>query len=111
MTKEPSNNYILTNVLGDIDRDYKKFKIVQQIAIERKSLFVPVKLIIAVDENIKRIKNKDRLVKFKSIDAEDVKHQLLINIKHPNLLTLDVTKLSKEEAANVILNHIAKLKL
>lgn len=70
---------------------------------------MPVKLIISEEENIKRIQNKDRLLKFKSIDPEDAKAKVLIKIEHPNKLTLDVTKLSKKEAASLIFKHINEI--
>lgn len=109
LENEPDNNYVLTNVLGNIDRDYKIFEQVETVALKRGSIFVPVKLIISEEENIRRIQNEDRLLKLKSIDPEDAKAQILINIKHPNLLTLDVTKLSRKEAASEIFAHINKI--
>jgi DUF438 domain-containing protein len=110
LANEMSNNYILTNVLGEIERDYKIFDQVEQMAHKRGSIFVPVKLVISEEENIKRIQNKDRLVKFKSIDTADVYNQVLINIDHPNMLTLDASLLAKEEAASEILAHINKIR-
>jgi hypothetical protein len=110
LANETSNNYILTNVLGDIDRDHKIFNRVEQVARTRNSIFVPVKLVISEEENIKRVQNKDRLLKFKSIDTADVYNQVLINIDHPNMLTLDVSLLAKEEAASEILAHINKIR-
>lgn len=109
ITKIPENNYILTNVLGEVAGDHEIFDRVEQVATARNSIFVPVKLIISIEENIKRIQNKDRLAKLKSIDVEDVNNQSLINIAHHNLLTLDVSELSKEKAASKILLHIEKI--
>jgi len=100
---------VLTNVLSDIDHDYKIFDQVETVALKQGSVFVPVKLVISEEENTRRIQDKDRLLKFKSIDPEDAKAQILIKIEHPNLLTLDVTKLSKEEAVNIIFGHINKI--
>lgn len=109
LTNELDNNYVLTNVLGDIDYDYKIFDQVETVALKRGSVFVPVKLIISEEENIRRIQNQDRLLKLKSVDPKDAKAQILIKVEHPNLLTLDVTKLLKEDAANIIFGHISKI--
>ncbi len=109
LSQETINNYVLTNVLGDVEQDYKIFKQVEQMALNRNSLFIPVKLSISIEENIKRIQNKERLLRYKSIDPEDVYKQNLINISHPNLLELDVSNSLAIEAAKKILLHIKKL--
>lgn len=109
LASELENNYILTNVLGEIDHDHQIFDQVETVALKRGSIFVPVKLVISEEENIRRIQNKDRLLKFKSIDTADVYNQVLINIDHPNMLILDVSMLAREEAASKILAHINKI--
>ena len=76
------------------------------MALNRNSLFVPVKLLISIEENIKRIQNKERLLRYKSIDPEDVHKQNLINISHPKLLQIDVSNKSASEVANEILIKI-----
>ncbi len=106
LSQETINNYVLTNVLGDIEQDHKIFKQVEQVALNRNSLFVPVKLLISIEENIKRIQNKERLLRYKSIDPEDVHKQNLINISHPKLLQIDVSNKSASEVANEILIKI-----
>ena len=106
LSQEIINNYVLTNVLGDIEQDYKMFKQVEEMASNRNSLFVPVKLLISIEENIKRIQNKERLLRYKSIDPEDVHKQNLINISHPKLLQIDVSNKSASEVANEILIKI-----
>lgn len=105
LKEEKSHNYVLTNVL--YCDEYDLFAKVEQIAHERHSLFVPVKLLINQEEHIKRIQNKERLLRFKSIDINDTSpEKQLINIIHPNLLELDVTYLSAKAAANIILTFI-----
>jgi len=96
-------NYVLTNVLYDDDCGRKCFDQVKQMASKRGSLFVPVKLLISKEENIKRIQNPERLARYKSINIADaVSEASLINIS--NAFELDVTELSAIEAADEILH-------
>jgi len=107
LCNEPNNNYVLTNVLLDSEGDYRLFDQVLEVARKRNSIFVPVKLLISKEENVRRIQNEDRLLKYKSIDVNDAySDQSLINIEHPNLLTLDVTELNAQDAARAILLHV-----
>ncbi|WP_341756738.1 MULTISPECIES: hypothetical protein [unclassified Candidatus Tisiphia] len=94
LSQEISNNYVLTNCLYEVDGDRKLFNQVQQLAANRKSVFIPIKLLISAEENIKRIQHLDRLPRYKSIDVQDVYPEYpLIQISHPNLFELDVTNL------------------
>ena len=106
---ETLRNYILTNVLYDIDCDRQIYKQVERMALERNSFFFPITLSISEAENIKRIQNHDRHSRYKSINIEDVypEHPLL-PISHPNLFDLDVTHLSAKEAATKILAIVEK---
>ena len=107
IANERDKSYVFTNVLGENAGDHKLFKQVQRIASKRKSLFIPVKLLISEEENKKRIVNIERLHRYKSIDIEDASAEnRLIEISHPNLLELDVTDLSAEDAAGEILAWI-----
>jgi hypothetical protein len=109
LSQEPDNNYVLTNVLLEDEGDHMLFKQVEQMALKRDSVFFPVKLLISKEENAKRIQNKERLERFKSIDIEDAYHGGgLINIDHYNLLELEVTNLTAQEAAERILKHVEK---
>lgn len=107
LSQETYNNYVLTNCLYEIDGDHKLFNQVQQLASNRKSTFIPVKLLISEEENIMRIQQLDRLLRYKSIDVQDVYPKYpLIQISHSNLFELDVTLLPASEAAKKILQHV-----
>jgi hypothetical protein len=109
--KEPHKNYVLTNALFEDEGDRALFNRVEKMAHVRGSLFVPVKLLISTEENIKRITNQERLVRYKSIDVQDIKEQAhLITLSHPNALELEVTQLSASQAADAILSHISLIK-
>ncbi len=105
LVKETQNNYILTNVLGENEGDHLLFKQVEELSDKRRSVFIPVKLLIEEEEHIRRIQNVERLKRYKSIDAQDVNSDL-IEISHPNLLKLDVTNLSAQEASGKILEYV-----
>jgi hypothetical protein len=104
---ELENNYVLTNELFDYEGDRTLYDKVEGIALERGSAFVPVKLRISDEENIKRVQSPERALRYKKIDLDEqhLSHPL-INIDHPNLLELDVTSLSAEQAAEQILRHV-----
>ncbi|MCC8398503.1 MAG: hypothetical protein LN569_04340 [Rickettsia endosymbiont of Labidopullus appendiculatus] len=107
LSQEIVNNYVFTNCLYEVEGDHELFNQVQQLAVNRRSVFIPVKLLISQEENIKRIQQLDRLLRYKSIDVQDVYPEYpLIQISHPNLFEFDVTNLSASEAARRILQHV-----
>jgi hypothetical protein len=88
--------------------DHRLFAEVETMALKRGSVFLPVKLLISAEENARRIQNRERLERFKSIDPEDAySSDSLIKINHPNLFELDVTNISALEAAERILDEIS----
>lgn len=104
-------NYVLTNALADTPYDRKMFSQVEEMTLKRNSIFVPVTLLISEEENIKRIQNPERLVRYKSIDIEDARQKTrsLVRISHPNLLELDVSTLSATSVAERIVAHVTTL--
>jgi hypothetical protein len=111
LATKDDQNYVLTNCLYEAAGDRKCYVQVKNMASQRGSLFVPVKLMISEAENLKRITEPSRRERWKSIDPKDVLSQRkkLINIEHPHLLTLDVSELSAMVAAERILEHVARL--
>lgn len=106
------NNYVLTNVLYEDAGDRSLYRKVARIALRRKSIFVPVKLLLSEEENLKRIIRPNRLLRYKSVDPKDALcKRKLIQVSNPNLLELDVTKLSSAKAAKKILEHVSFLSI
>lgn len=104
------NNYVLTNNLYEDEGDRQLYEQVKQMAFSRKSVLVPVRLLISEEEHLKRVTQPERRNRWKSIDPIDVYDQTpLLKIEDPNLLELDVTFLSPESAASQILRHIQQL--
>lgn len=111
MAMEHNHNYVLTNCLYENEGDRNCYLQVEAMALKRDSIFIPVKLLISEEENLKRIMEPSRRARWKSIDPQDVyQRQALIHIEQPHLLTLDVSALSAAQAAKEILEHTFKLK-
>lgn len=103
---EQSNNYVLTNCLYENEGDRGCYSQVESMALKRGSLFIPVKLLISEEEHLKRIIEPSRRDRWKSIDSKEVYNtEPLITIEHPNLLELDVSKLSAAQVAEKILKY------
>lgn len=112
MVSEKNSNYILTNELWDDDKgDRRLFNQVKDLSLKRGSTFLPVKLLISEEENTKRIASPGRAERYKStkIDEKD-KTRELIHITHPNLLEIDVSDLSAQEVAKIIIDKISEIK-
>ena len=107
LSKEPRNNYVLTNCLADTESDRAVYEQVKSMAEARNSGFYPVALTINREEHLKRLNRPERLERLKSINpinAED--NGALISITHPNLLELEISNLSAKEAAAKIADKI-----
>jgi len=105
LAQHKQGNYVLTNVLYETDEDHQIYKQVEQMALRRESIFLPIKLIISQEENLKRITQLSRHNKWKSVDPEDIlpKNEL---IRVPYFFELDVTNLLPHETAQKILDKI-----
>ncbi|MFN7038502.1 MAG: hypothetical protein ACK4OM_02905 [Alphaproteobacteria bacterium] len=107
IANEKNNSYILTNNLFEYEGDRKLYEQVKQIALGRGSLFIPVRLTITEEEHLKRVTQPERRKRWKSIDPKEVYNEMpLLQIHDPELLNLEVTNLSPEEAAEQIVEHV-----
>lgn len=110
LAKSTQNSYVLTNCLADTEEDKQLYGQVQKMAEKRGSLFIPVQIQISKEEHLKRLTRPERRERWKSIDPIDAEdHGPLISISHPNLLELNVSNLSPEDAAMAIMKHIKSL--
>ena len=101
-------SFMFTNVIS-LGEETSYYKPVENLANTRRSLFIPVMLLCEMKENQKRIANPFRKKFLKTINPEVVQQIAnlgLPEIEHPNLLRLDVTKLSAAEAALQIITHV-----
>lgn len=84
-----------------------------RVAATRRALLVPVRLLCDPDENARRIVSPERHERMKSIDSQEPDRLNATgppyDSGHPNTLTLDITLLPPEQAADQILEHGAGL--
>lgn len=107
---KPSLNFVFTNALCQEDKEeIKIFQQIQNAAIKRGSVHIPVILKCDLKENQRRIVNLDREKNMKMRDEEGLAeiHETctLVGTDQKNALLLDVTCLSASEAAKKILTH------
>lgn len=110
ITKNPEQSLIFTNeLIQGSEGDSKLYKKIERVAKERGSIFIPVRLLIALEERNRRITSEERRHYCKKVKVDRRKSIEVISISHPNLLNLDVTTLSAHEAAREIKQHIISI--
>lgn len=110
ISKEQDHNYVLTNCLAENEGDRLLYSEVESMALNRGSLFIPIKLLISKEKHLERITVLSRRDRWKTIDPEVIHDQVpLLSIIHPYYLKLNVSNLSPKSAAEQILIHIKKL--
>jgi len=110
----PEYNFVITNSLLDGSPEHHEcVEKWQRCADHRKGHYVPVRLLISVEENERRITMAERKLRQKEINPEtpkkNAKNHTVLQINHPNEITLDVTDLSAHEVAQTILAHAKSL--
>lgn len=103
ISHDENTNFVLTNYLDGAD--FTLHNQVLEMSANRNSVFIPIQLTLRQDEHSKRITNSQRLALYKSIDIKHV-NAPIIEITHPNLLILDISDLSAQEAYDAIMQHI-----
>lgn len=111
----PEYSFVLTNALFESNADDKDWVFrVENAALERGSVFVPVRVVCSVEERKKRIVRADRKARMKETDpSAPERHSStdqVLNIRHPNLLEIDATHIPPQEAARLILDHARRIK-
>jgi hypothetical protein len=110
----PELNFIFTHAGYDDDpEDWKIYNAIAEAAERRGALFIPIRLLCAEEELLRRVVTSERALKLKSMDPEaasrDAKGRNVLAVNHANGMTLDVTALGPQEAACLILTHIQSL--
>ncbi len=110
---EPSLSFVFTNALGDNDEDKRIHNTVRAAAEKRESPYIPVVLTCDEAENKRRIVLADREKNMKMTDAVGLselrQRESLLIPDHPNLMELDVTRISPAEAVGRIKDHALKI--
>jgi hypothetical protein len=110
----PDSSFIMTHAGYDDDpEDWKIYNAIAEAAERRDALFVPIRLLCAEEELLKRVVSSERALNHKNMDPEaasrDSKGRNVLAFKHANGMTLDITALSPPDAARFILKHIQSL--
>lgn len=107
-------NFVLTNCLLEGDPgDSAAYDKVEQLAMRRKSVFVPVLLTASDAAYAVRMASPERADRLKMTDALEAEHKRrtteLLRVSHPNRLDIDTTCLPPAEAAQMIIAHAKRL--
>jgi hypothetical protein len=111
----PEYSFVLTNALIEGDAgDLQHYKRIEELAAQRRARFIPVRLLISdVEEHSRRITAPDRAVRFKENHPQSAAKYALskgvLQVDHPQALTLDVTSLAAADAAEKILSYAASV--
>lgn len=103
-------SFVLTNcLLEGHPGDHAAYEKVEQLAIHRGSVFVPVLLTASDAAHASRMASPERAERLKMTDALKAEHKRrgteLLRINHPNRLDIDTTDLPPAEAAQIIISH------
>jgi len=110
----PRLSFVFTMELRESNPlDHVAFVDLEQLAAARQGLFVPIRLVCDVDELCRRVADPSRIEMLKEISPELARkksmEESVLNPQHPNLRTLDVTRMSPEESVAAILNSIRSM--
>lgn len=111
----PDLSFIFTMQLIESNPDdYQGFRSLEELANERRSLFMPVRLICEVEELCRRVANPARKERLKEITPETTRRRsanhTVLQPQHPNLRTIDVTSITAVQCANLILQEVDSLR-
>jgi hypothetical protein len=107
----PDGSFILTYCAFEGDSgDRKSYELMRMTAERREALFVPVRTLCSEEEVARRTVSPGRKEQLKSIDPVDgarlVRTRAVLDPRHQNQMTLDVSALSAEQSAVAIERHI-----
>ncbi len=106
-------SYVLTNALEADDESVVWFDRIAAVAAARDAVFVPVRLVCDLEEQLRRVVAEDRVVRLKLSDPDRTR-ELIASVDYftptgPTALVLDTTARSAEETAAVIEEHVRSL--
>lgn len=109
----PEFSFVLTNALQDDPVDRQWFDRVVLLAARRNSRFLPVQLHCEEAEHARRIDTPERAANLKHTDvASGLRRRYtvaLLPIDHPNLISIDTTRLPPDQAAAQIIAAAERL--
>ncbi len=112
----PANlGFVLTMELRENNpRDHSAIDDLEKLAAARKSLFVPIRLVCDVEELCRRVADPSRRERLKEISVDNARRKsaedAVLNPKHSNLRTIDVTAKSPSEIADAIIREVDSIR-
>jgi hypothetical protein len=110
----PGMSFVFTMELRQNNpRDHAGFRELAELAAERHSRFIPIRLICGVEELCRRVTDPARVAMLKDMSPELARKKSLedevLNVPHPNLRTLDVTKRTASGSVDAILDEVGSI--
>jgi hypothetical protein len=111
----PEMSFVFTMELRESNPlDHIAFGDLEELATARQSRFIPIRMICGVDELCRRVVDPGRVAMLKEISPELARKKsaedLVLNVPHPNLRTLDVTKRTASGSVDAILDEVSSIK-
>ena len=112
----PGMGFVFTMELRESNpEDHKAFRDLERLAGARQCRFIPIRMICGVEELCRRVADPARVAMLKEISPELARKKsaedAVLNVPHPNLRTLDVTKRSASGSVEAILDEVSSIKL
>ena len=112
----PEMGFVFTMELRESNPgDHTAFWDIEELAADRQSRFVPIRLICGVEELCRRVVDPERVAMLKEISPELARKKMaedsVLNVPHPNQRTLDVTKRSASGSVDAILDEVSSIVL
>ena len=111
----PNLGFVLTMELRENNPgEHYAIDDLERLAAARQSLFVPIRLVCDVEELCRRVADPKRRERLKMISVENARRKsaedAVLNPKHSNARTIDVTAKSPGEAADAIMREIDSIR-
>jgi len=112
----PGMSFVFTMELRESNPlDHIAFGDLEELAAARQSRFIPIRMICGVEELCRRVVDSGRVAMLKEISPElamkKSAEDLVLNVPHPNLRTLDVTKRTASGSVDAILDEVRSIPL
>jgi len=112
----PGMGFVFTMELRESNlEDHNAFRDVERLAAARQCRFIPIRMICGVEELCRRVADPARVAMLKEISPELARKKFaedeVLNVPHPNLRTLDVTKRTASGSVDAILDEVSSIKL
>ncbi|MGH7761431.1 MAG: chloramphenicol phosphotransferase [Candidatus Dormibacteraceae bacterium] len=102
-------SFIFTNDLIDSPKERQWVAVLESLATARSSAFMVVRLLCEPEELCRRIASPERQAMMKSISTDWIKGRIateqVLDPQLPSTLTLDITSMAPDDAADRILAH------